>query len=106
MSFQLYRSDRYQVICLPVGPRCDVCLLGQRKLCPSRSTKVNAEGRKEVKYTFTADEDEDGAKIEVKYEEEVEPVASGSDVPINGGVGLSEKGVLSILDRIDGPVPK
>ncbi|PKI82924.1 Ntg2p [Malassezia vespertilionis] len=25
-----------QVICVPIGPRCDVCTIGQRRLCPSR----------------------------------------------------------------------
>lgn len=51
-----------QVICLPVGPRCDICLLGQDKLCPSR-VAVNAANRKEVLYTFTA-----GPKVEIGYE--------------------------------------
>lgn len=60
-----------QVICLPVGPRCDVCLLGQQKLCPSR-VAVNAANRKEVAFTFTADaEGSGGAKVEIGYEEEL-----------------------------------
>ncbi|CAK9783417.1 unnamed protein product [Cutaneotrichosporon oleaginosum] len=70
----------YKVICLPVGPRCDVCLLGQQKLCPSR-VAVNAANRKEISYRFTADEDEDvkseldetKPKVEIAYEEDVKP---------------------------------
>ncbi|KAL7421469.1 alpha,alpha-trehalase nth1 [Cryptotrichosporon argae] len=62
-----------QAICLPIGPRCDICLLGQRALCPSR-TKVDASKRKEVHYTFTAD-DGDGAvhglaSVNVAYEQD------------------------------------
>jgi endonuclease-3 len=67
-----------QVICLPVGPRCDICLLGERKLCPSRVSNVKAEGRKEVLYTFTNDDDDEPnvdagseslAKIEVHFKD-------------------------------------
>ena len=93
----------FQVICLPVGPRCDVCLLGQRRICPSRVSNVKVEGRKEVLYTFTAEDDEEGlAKVEVKYEQLV---------PLDEGVvkqeileqpALSEEGVLEVLDRVDG----
>ncbi|WWC69038.1 uncharacterized protein I206_102974 [Kwoniella pini CBS 10737] len=61
-----------QVICLPVGPRCDLCLLGQKKICPSRINNVKAEGRKEVLYTFKKEEEEEEndlvSKIEIKYE--------------------------------------
>lgn len=59
---------------MPVGPRCDLCLLGQAKICPSRVANVKAEGRKEVVYTFTADGDDGvnveqvSAKVEVGYE--------------------------------------
>ena len=59
---------------MPVGPRCDLCLLGQAKICPSRVANVKAEGRKEVVYTFTADGDngvkfeQASAKVEVGYE--------------------------------------
>lgn len=28
------------VICLPVGPRCDLCDLGEAKICPSRKSVV------------------------------------------------------------------
>lgn len=62
------------MICLPVGPRCDVCLLGKRKLCPSRVSNVNAQGRKEVVYTFT---DVDEVKLEKM--EDVEEAIKGED---------------------------
>lgn len=67
-----------QIICLPVGPRCDLCLLGQKRICPSRNGNVKVEGRKEVVYTYTAEVEgeqvegkrEEGlAMMEVKYEE-------------------------------------
>lgn len=72
-----------QIICLPVGPRCDVCLLGKRKMCPSRVAKVNGEGRKEVVYTFT---DDDGVKVE-KLEEvdEVKVEVEAVEVRVQDG---------------------
>ena len=86
-----------QVICLPVGPRCDVCLLGRKKLCPSRVGNVKAEGRKEVLYTFKTDDDEEGkdvAKVEVEYERDTKPTLSGMDI--------AEEKILEIIDRVDG----
>lgn len=41
-----------QTICLPVGPRCDVCLLAKDKMCPSRVVNVNTKGRKVLDYDF------------------------------------------------------
>lgn len=41
-----------QVVCLPVGPRCDVCLLGKEKICPSRVANVNIKNRKVVEFGF------------------------------------------------------
>ncbi|BEJ13336.1 hypothetical protein CspHIS471_0305100 [Cutaneotrichosporon sp. HIS471] len=73
-----------QVICLPVGPRCDICLLGQQKLCPSRVT-VNAANRKEIAFRFTADDDvkreveETKPKVEIAYEEEEEKLRPAVD---------------------------
>ncbi|WWC98973.1 hypothetical protein V866_005867 [Kwoniella sp. B9012] len=121
-----------QIICLPVGPRCDVCLLGQRKLCPSRITNVKSEGRKEV--VFIKNEGQE-AKIEIGYESQIPPVdaeaglirikdepspppSSFSVVGLRDGVKMErdqdletivqEPGmkkvdeVLEILDRVDG----
>ena len=79
-----------QVICLPVGPRCDVCLLGQKALCPSR-VKVDATKRKEVVYTFR--DEQDGAKVEVKYEEVSEEQVKEE---------MTEERVLAILDDVEG----
>ncbi|WVF66948.1 hypothetical protein IAT40_001691 [Kwoniella sp. CBS 6097] len=65
-----------QMICLPVGPRCDVCLLGQKKICPSRVANVKSAGRKEVLYTFKCEDEEDtkpGAKVEIGYESSIVP---------------------------------
>lgn len=113
-----------QVICLPVGPRCDHCLLAKARICPSRVTNVKAEGRKEVVYTFTDSDDESGKpKVEVGYEqdtavkmeipdsplrplkgEEVDRVVSGTPA-VKREVeepGLGQEGVLDLLDQVDG----
>ncbi|ORY26058.1 DNA glycosylase [Naematelia encephala] len=102
-----------QVVCLPVGPRCDICLLGQRRLCPSRVSNVKSEGRKEVVYTFSAEDGElvkmdaedgvkaedgepgvkvelhsgqSGVKVEIEYEEEVLPVDQKIEAEVGGGM--------------------
>ena len=109
-----------QIICLPVGPRCDLCLLAKEKICPSRVSNVNAAGRKEVVYSFTADgvgEAANGfgmAKLEVGYEDglvkmEEEPLVAFEDttdpsVKVDPEVGLERKveRVLEMLDQVDG----
>ncbi|KAJ9123077.1 hypothetical protein QFC22_001266 [Naganishia vaughanmartiniae] len=59
-----------QVVCLPVGPRCDVCLLGIERLCPSRVANVNnVKGRKVVDFGFSDVEDVKSG-IDVKLEDE------------------------------------
>jgi endonuclease-3 len=101
------------VICLPVGPRCDHCLLAKAKLCPSRVSNIKSEGRKEVIYTFT-DEDEgevkrEGlvrAKVEIGYENdtpmrEVKSEDAGLEVKLEVP-GIGEEAVLEILDQVDG----
>lgn len=37
-----------QVICLPVGPRCDSCMLATEGLCPSARADMSAKGRKPI----------------------------------------------------------
>lgn len=85
-----------QVICLPVGPRCDVCLLATAKLCPSRVANVRAEGRKEVVYTFTSEEGRGGggAKVEIGYEVEttaMEVTTEMTETTRRVGVGVMER---------------
>ncbi|KAF8801416.1 DNA glycosylase [Phlegmacium glaucopus] len=58
-----------QVICLPVGPRCDVCDLSTKGLCPSAQKVVNAKNRKTIVFS-TPGEGAD-PKLEVKLEEEI-----------------------------------
>ncbi|CAE7141274.1 unnamed protein product [Rhizoctonia solani] len=48
-----------QVICLPVGPRCDACALSQG-LCPSANAKATAKGKKPIVFKAKADLDADG----------------------------------------------
>lgn len=75
-----------QVICLPVGPRCDVCLLASEKLCPSVVRNVSAKGRKVVNVDFTT-QGEAGPKLEIAYE------------------GLQKvEDVLEVIDQVDGVV--
>ncbi|KAK6907011.1 hypothetical protein I203_101000 [Kwoniella mangroviensis CBS 8507] len=78
-----------QIVCLPVGPRCDVCLLGRRKLCPSRITNVKSEGRKEV--VFIKNEGQE-AKVEIAYESQSPPVDA-------------EAGLIRIKDEPSPPPP-
>lgn len=108
------------MICLPVGPRCDHCLLGKAKICPSRITNIKAEGRKEVVYTFTDGDEEDvkvegprGAKLEVGYEDlqgqesesPLREIKAGEEMGVKQELdapGLTEEAVLEILDQVDG----
>lgn len=100
-----------QVICLPVGPRCDICLLGKAKICPSRVANVKAEGRKEVVYTFTAEDEvkmevvqqgQGPAKVEIGYEEEgVEQEAGVKQELLEPGMRRVDE-VLEVLDQVDG----
>jgi endonuclease-3 len=75
-----------QVICLPIGPRCDLCLLGQKRICPSRVSGVKADGRKEVVYTFTAEED--GEETVVGEVVKLEKMEDVDEVKAEDGAGL------------------
>ncbi|KAF9265935.1 DNA glycosylase [Marasmius fiardii PR-910] len=55
-----------QMICLPVGPRCDQCTLSKDKLCPSAQTP-KARKTKSVKIKTTM-ESVGRPKIELEYE--------------------------------------
>ncbi|QRV86771.1 HhH-GPD superfamily base excision DNA repair protein [Ceratobasidium sp. AG-Ba] len=48
--FSMMAKSHPQVICLPVGPRCDACALASEGLCPSASSKASAKGRKPIVY--------------------------------------------------------
>ncbi|KAK8861201.1 hypothetical protein IAR55_002020 [Kwoniella newhampshirensis] len=109
-----------QVICLPVGPRCDICLLGKKKICPSRVVAVKSEGRKEVVYSFTEEGEEDAvrkieAKVEIGYEglEKIkdERVESETvkmerehdlDQELENPGMIDVEQVLDVLDQVDG----
>jgi len=56
------------VICLPVGPRCDVCDLNTKGLCPSAQKVVNAKNRRTI--VFSTPGEDAHPKLEVKLEEE------------------------------------
>ena len=55
-----------QVVCLPVGPRCDACDLSTKGLCPS-ARSVNVKNRKTI--VFTAEGNEANPDIEIALEE-------------------------------------
>ncbi|KAF9557740.1 DNA glycosylase [Agrocybe pediades] len=57
-----------QVICVPVSPRCDVCELSVKGLCPSARV-VNSKKRKAIVFTEVK---ESPPKIEITMEEETE----------------------------------
>jgi endonuclease III len=61
-----------KVICLPVGPRCDLCDLNTKDLCPSAQKVVNAKNRKTI--VFSTPEEDAYPKLEVKLEEEHEEI--------------------------------
>ncbi|KAK7040261.1 alpha,alpha-trehalase nth1 [Paramarasmius palmivorus] len=72
-----------QMVCLPVGPRCDQCVLSTEGLCPSaqqpkakKTRKTKAEVKREIKT-----EDEGGPKIEISLEETFE-VAKEEEHPM------------------------
>ncbi|KXN91920.1 hypothetical protein AN958_11305 [Leucoagaricus sp. SymC.cos] len=54
-----------QVICLPVGPRCDMCDLSTRRLCPSAQKVTKATKRKTVALN-------EGSPAKIKVELEAE----------------------------------
>jgi endonuclease-3 len=64
---------RDKVICQPSGPRCDMCDLSTKGLCPSARVVKN---RKPV--VFIKPDQESPAKVEVALEEDVELDANGS----------------------------
>lgn len=97
------------MICLPVGPRCDHCLLATAKLCPSRVANIKSEGRKEVVYTFTHDDNREStsaAKLEVKYEEGSPLREVKDELNVKEEIleqpGMGEEAVLEVLDQVDG----
>jgi len=65
-----------QVICLPVGPRCDSCELSTAGLCPSAQKNVKSKTRKTrslVSLAFNSTSDLASPKIEIAVEEDVKP---------------------------------
>ncbi|CAA7260929.1 unnamed protein product [Cyclocybe aegerita] len=62
-----------QVICLPIGPRCDVCDLSKKGLCPSAQKVVKAsKSRKEIVFTKVEDLEGSFPEVEIALEEELE----------------------------------
>jgi hypothetical protein len=73
-----------QVVCLPVGPRCDVCLLAKEKICPARTIGGNYKGRKEVGVSF-----ED---VGVVFKHDGQGAANGvvAEMPVDTGKGVAK----------------
>ena len=59
------KKNVFKVICLPVGPRCDLCTLGTQKICPSAQTVVKSRTKKAIATV----KDKSGPKIEIAIEE-------------------------------------
>ncbi|KAG6844024.1 hypothetical protein H0H87_010533 [Tephrocybe sp. NHM501043] len=59
-----------QVICLPVGPRCDQCELSTNGLCPSVQKPSKSKSRKAVILASATSSSESLPKIEVEIEAE------------------------------------
>ena len=74
--------DFLQTICLPVGPRCDLCELNTKgpERCPSAQKVVNPKGRKVVSMSEVVHTDS-GPKVEIKIEEAVIPETSAKPTP-------------------------
>ncbi|KAH9968457.1 DNA glycosylase [Russula compacta] len=53
-----------QVVCLPVGPRCDLCTLSAQNICPSAQTVVKSRTKKKTGIVRL----ESGPKIEIAIE--------------------------------------
>ncbi|CAE6441355.1 unnamed protein product, partial [Rhizoctonia solani] len=85
-----------QVICLPVGPRCDSCLLSTHNLCPSANTKATGKGKKPIVYKAKADLDADGlvrledVKIEDAQDAKTENVVHVTNETKAGGRNVGE----------------
>ncbi|KAF8232589.1 DNA glycosylase [Tricholoma matsutake] len=72
-----------QVICLPVGPRCDLCDLSTSGLCPSAKKNPTSKGRKAVVTASTSPEPGSLPRIEIELE-------ADEGMPSNSSVELSD----------------
>lgn len=81
-----------QVVCVPVGPRCDLCDLGKARLCPSyrKVDPKSAATRKQV--VLLPESDEEGEKGENEAKDGAEGATPAVEVAIEGpdGVGKIE----------------
>ncbi|KDQ59784.1 hypothetical protein JAAARDRAFT_126654 [Jaapia argillacea MUCL 33604] len=74
-----------QTICLPVGPRCDLCQLSPKGLCPSARTVVKSKSRKSVALT------ESGPGIEIAIESNLVETQTLADSPSSLPSPLTEE---------------
>ncbi|KAF8265621.1 DNA glycosylase [Lactarius quietus] len=65
-----------QVVCLPVGPKCDMCTLSTQNLCPSAQTVAKSKARR-----TTTVKPESGPKIEIAIEETVAALDLSKEEP-------------------------
>ncbi|XP_006458690.1 hypothetical protein AGABI2DRAFT_63644 [Agaricus bisporus var. bisporus H97] len=88
-----------QVICLPVGPRCDMCNLSTNGLCPSAQKVVKSSKRKVVVLDSPAK-----VKVELEVEEDIKypnpPIDQESIRQMENIIKKEEDGDISI------PTPK
>jgi len=64
-----------QTVCLPIGPRCDLCDLSKMGLCPSAQTVVNSKGRKALILAPSSS----GPNLEISVSHKDEPLVVPSN---------------------------
>ncbi|CUA72174.1 endonuclease III [Rhizoctonia solani] len=93
-----------QIICLPVGPRCDSCALNTQGLCPSANTKATGKGKKPIVYKAKADLDADGLlrleDVKTEQEQEQPQLQASSLVQVTNETKTEERNVGEPLVQI------
>lgn len=78
----------YQVVCVPVGPRCDLCELSTKGLCPSAQKTSKSKTRKAVvlapEASTSTSESLSKVGIEIETEEEKTDLYTTPDEPLPG----------------------
>ena len=73
---QILTKNTFKVVCLPVGPKCDMCTLSTQNLCPSAVIS-----KSKVRKTTTVKPESAGPKIEIAIEETAVALAFQKEEP-------------------------
>lgn len=101
-----------QLICLPIGPKCESCLVGQTDgLCPSKKLVKTKKKKSNTKTFKEAEEEEQGvseAKVKIEVEEDkkdgnVEGKVKVEELDTRAGVecGQVELGLVKKEEVVD-----